>query len=222
MHKSSATKKKRRIATAIAKTMAVLVFLAGCETSDNWLKRWTDSDREAVILGAPGAHEYLHEIYRLATSDPAEQADIFANAKAAAESQPGTSTQLRYALLMATPGHAEHSDIQAQTLLRLLLAEPDLMTPAENALATIHLQEVEERLVLVEEADGLREEIARLQDQPEAIPPSEDATLTRRIANVEAENRRLRRSLADAEAKLEALSEIERSLREQSGNGEPR
>jgi hypothetical protein len=144
-----------------------------------------------------------------------EQADIFANAKAAAERTPGTSTQLRYALLLATPGHAEHSDIQAQTLLRLLLSEPDLMTPAENALATINLREVEERLALVAEADQLREEIARLQNE-QVESPTENAALTQRVANVEA------RLLADAEAKLEALSEIERSLREQSGNGEPR
>ena len=200
---------------------ATLAVLAACETSDNWLKRWTDSDREAVILGAPGAHEYLHEIYRLATGDAAAQADIFANAKSAAERTPGTSTQLRYALLLATPGHADHSDIQAQTLLRQLLSEPDLMTPAENALATIHLQEVEERLALVAETNRLREEIAQLQLQQQSNP-TEEAALARRVANVEAENRRLRRSLADAEAKLEALSEIERSLREQSGNGEPR
>lgn len=217
MHKSSATIRKRRIATAFA----MLAVLAGCETSDNWLKRWTDSDREAVILGAPGAHEYLHEIYELATGDPAAQADLFANAKSAAERQPGTSTQLRYALLLATPGHAEHSDIQAQTLLRLLLAEADLMTPAENALATIHLQEVEQRLALVAEANRLREEIAQLHLEQQGNP-TEEAALARRVANVEAENRRLRRSLADAESKLEALSEIERSLREQSGNGEPR
>ncbi len=217
MHDFRASRCYRGVMT----TVAALTVMAGCETSDNWLKRWTDSDREAVILGAPGAHEYLHEIYRLATGDAAAQAEIFTNARLAAERQPGTSTQLRYALLLATPGHAEHSDIQAQTLLRLLLAEPDLMTPAENALATIHLREVDERLALIADSHALRQEIARLQAEQQANPTAE-AELTRRVVNVEAENRRLRRSLADAEAKLEALSEIERSLREQSGNGEPR
>lgn len=217
MHKSSANKKKRRVAVITA----TLFVATGCENTDNWLKRWTDSDREAVILGAPGAHEYLHEIYQLATGDPAQQADIFANAKTAAERTPGTSTQLRYALLLATPGHAEHSDIQAQTLLRQLLSEPDLMTPAENALAEINLREVEEHLALAAEAEQLRQEIVQLQSEPEETP-TEDAALAQRIADVEAQNRRLRRLLADAEAKLEALSEIERSLREQSGNGEPR
>lgn len=218
MHKSPMAKKYRRNAA----TIAALVALAGCENTDNWLRRWTDSDREAVILGAPGAHEYLHEIYELAKGDPAEQAAVFGNAKLAAERQPGTSTQLRYALLLATPGHAGHSDIQAQTLLRQLLAEPELMTPAENALATINLREVEERLALVAETNRLREEIARMANAPPLPPPIEDAELARRVASMETENRRLRRSLADAEAKLEALSEIERSLRNQSGNGEPR
>jgi hypothetical protein len=45
--------------------------------------------------------------------------------------------------------------------------------------------------------------------------------VVQRIAKVEAENRRLRQSLTDAESKLEALSDIERSLREQSANADP-
>lgn len=194
--------------------IAVIAVTAGCESTDNWLRKWTDSDKEAIILGAPGAHEYLHEIYELARGDPATQAEIFANAKAAASQIPGTSTQLRYALVLATPGHAETSDIAAQSLLRSLLAEPELMTPAENALATIHLHEVEERLVLVAEARHLRAENARAATNGEAA-------VAQRIAKVEAENRRLRKSLSVAESKLEALSDIERSLREQSANNEP-
>ena len=214
MRKPSAATNKRRIAMLVA----VLAVLGGCESTDSWLKKWTDSDKESVILGAPGAHEYLYEIYELVSGDPATQADTFANAKLAAEITPGTSTQLRYALLLATPGHAEASDIAAQSLLRSLLADPDLMTPAETALATIHLREVEERLVLRAEADSLRAQIA----QAEIVPPptTEDAALAQRVANVEAENRRLRRTLAETEAKIAALSEIERSLRDQSGNGE--
>lgn len=197
--------------------IAVFAVTTGCESTDNWLRKWTDSDKEAIILGAPGAHEYLHEIYELVRGDPATQAKIVANAKAAALQTPGTSTQLRYALLLATPGHAETSDIAAQSLLRSLLAEPELMTPAEMALATIHLHEVEERLVLVAEAQRLRDEIALAVAATNMI---ENATLAQRVTNMEAENRRLRTSLSVAESKLEALSAIERSLREQSANGE--
>jgi len=203
----------------IAMLTAVLAVLAGCESTDNWLKKWTDSDKEAIILGAPGAHEYLHAIYELAGGDPATQAKIIANAKAAALQTPGTSTQLRYALLLATPGHAATSDIAAQSLLRSLLTEPELMTPAEMALATIHLREVEARLELRTEAQRLRDEIVLAATA--AANTAEDPALAQRVANVEAENRRLRRSLTDAESKLEALSDIERSLREQSANGDP-
>jgi hypothetical protein len=45
--------------------------------------------------------------------------------------------------------------------------------------------------------------------------------MARRLADLEAENQRLQQSLTDAESKLDALSAIERSLREQSSNGEP-
>lgn len=204
---------------SIAMLLALLAVMSGCESSDGWLKKWTDSDKEAIILGAPGANEYLHEIYELIEGDPATQADIYANAKTAAEITPGTSTQLRYALVLGTPGHAETSDIQAQSLLRALLAEPELMTPAETALATIHLRDVERRLVLSAEAEDLREELLHA-ESAEPVP-IEDEALARRVANVEAENRRLRQALAETEAKIEALSSIERSLREQSANGEP-
>ena len=70
----------------------------------------------------------------------------------------------------------------------------------------------------IKSEDGRTVQIA----QAEIVPPTttEDAALAQRVANVEAENRRLRRTLAETEAKIAALSEIERSLRDQSGNGE--
>ena len=61
---------------SVAMLIAMLVVMSGCESSDAWLKKWTDSDKEAIILGAPGAHEYLHEIYQLTSGDPATQAEI--------------------------------------------------------------------------------------------------------------------------------------------------
>ena len=195
-------------------TVAACLLLMGCQGSGNWLKRLTDSDKDAVILGAPGANEYLQELYRLTEGDPATQAEIYANADTAAKVTPGTSTNLRYALVLATPGHAHNDNREAQSLLLELLSESDLMTPAEVSLATIYLNEVEERLVLNAEAERLRAENAR-------AATTEDAALAQRIANVEAENRRLRRSLDDAQSKLDALSEIERELREQSANSEP-
>ena len=210
MRKPSPTTRTRSIAMMIA----VLAVTAGCETTTNWLKGRKTADAEPIILGAPEANAYLTEIYELASGDPATQAEIFADAHAAATITPGTSTRLRYALVLAAPGHAETNGTEAQSILRELLAQTELMSTAEIALATIHLHEVEERLVLGIETRRLRAENTR-------AATTEEAAVARRIANVEAENRRLRQSLADAEAKLDALSAIERSIREQSANADP-
>ncbi len=214
MHRQSATKKYRSTAIMIA----VLCVTAGCETTSDWLKGFTNRQDEVIILGAPGAGSYLSDMYNLAGSDRAIQAEIFADAEAAATLTPGTMTILRFALVLATPGHPGTNAVKAQSMLRELLSQPDLMTPGEIALATIHLQEVEQRLMLDAETARLRAEITRSATTEEAAV---EAAMARRITNLEAQNRRLRQSLTDAESKLEALSAIERSLREQSSNGDP-
>lgn len=194
--------------------IAVLVVTAGCESTSNWLRGRKTAEAEPVILGAPEANAYLNDMYELASGDPATQAEIYADAYSAATITPGTSTRLRYALVLATPGHSETNAAEAQSIFRDLLSQTELMNSAEVALATIHLHEVEQRLVLDAETRRLRSENTR-------AATTEEAAVARRITNVEDENRRLRQSLADAEAKLEALSAIERSIREQSANAEP-
>ncbi len=197
--------------------IAVLCVTAGCETTSDWLKDFTNDPDEVIILGAPGAGAYLSDMYSLAVSDRATQGEIFANAEEAATLTPGTMTNLRFALVLATPGHPGTNAVKAQSMLRDLLSQPDLMTPGEIALATIHLQEVEQRLMLDAETERLRAENTRAATTEEAAV---EAAMARDLANLEAENRRLRQSLTDAESKLDALSAIERSLREQSSNGE--
>ncbi len=199
--------------------IAVLCVTAGCETTSDWWKGFSNRQDEVIILGAPGAGSYLSDMYDLAGSDRATQEDIFANVEAAATLTPGTMTNLRFALVLATPGHPGTNAVKAQSMLRDLLSQPDLMTPGEIALATIHLQEVEQRLILDAETERLRAENTRAATTEEAAVDA--AAMARRMANLEAENRRLRQSLTDAESKLDALSAIERSLREQSGNDDP-
>jgi len=198
--------------------IAVLCVTAGCETTSDWLKGFTSRQDEVIILGAPGAGSYLSDMYELAGSDRATQAEIFADAETAATLTPGTMTKLRFALVLATPGHPGTNAVKAQGMLRELLSQPDLMTPGEIALATIHLQEVEQRLMLDAEIERLRAQNTRPATTTEEA--AVDAAIARRMANLEAENRRLRQSLTDAESKLDALSAIERSLREQSSNGD--
>ena len=121
---------------------------------------------------------------------------------------PGPNTELRFALVLATPGHPESNPEKAQSLLREVLAQPELLTPAEISLATIHLNNVERLIVANAEARRLRISSSR-------AARTEEQAVSQRLAAVEAENRRLRQELAAAEDKLEAITSIERSIREQ-------
>ena len=121
---------------------------------------------------------------------------------------PGPNTQLRLALVLATPGHAESNPERAQSMLREVLTQTLLLTPAEIALATIHLNNVERMIVANAEARRLRTSSSR-------AARTEEQAIGQRLATVEAENRQLRRELEEAEDKLEAITTIERSIREQ-------
>lgn len=187
--------------------------LSGCAQTKSWLDRVTPGgggtrSGDPVILGAPQADDYLAELERLATGDPATQVEIFADAESRATLTPDPSTTLRFALVLATPGHTETDSQRAQSLLRELLTQTPLMTPAETALARIYLNTVEQRIVLESEARRLRESSSRQ-------ARTQEQAVNQRLASVESENRRLRQELADAENKLEAIMSIERSIREQ-------
>ena len=67
----------------------------------------------------------------------------------------------------------------------------------------------------------LDSEARRLRSENSRAATTEAAAINQRLARIEAENRQLRQSLADAEAKLEAITSIERSIREQSGENDP-
>ena len=212
MHRASSTVRIRRTTLpglVIGIGLLSILLLSGCESTNNWLRGRETADPEPLQIGTSEANQYLNELSALVGGDPATQAEIYADAKAAAELTPGPDTKLRYALVLATPGHAETNELEAQSLFRELLAQTSLLGPAEISIASIHLNEVEQRLVLGAETRRLRSENSR-------SASTEEAAIEQHIATVEADNRRLRRSLAEAEDKLDAITSIERSVREQA------
>jgi hypothetical protein len=195
-------------------TALILATLAaGCTQVNEWLRGDRQASDETFSAEAGDATPYIDEMSQLAGGDPATQAEVYADAAAAARLTPDTTSRLRFALALATPGHPGSDPELAQNILRELLSETEMLTPVERALATIHLRDVEERLTLNAEARRLRLASARENS-------SEEQAVAQRIASVESENRRLRQSLAEAEEKLEAITSIERSIREQTDNGQ--
>jgi len=186
--------------------------LSGCAQTQGWLNSIRDSSwltgNKSGVDSHPTAEEYLIELSQLSSSDPVLQAEVFAEVKAAAGQTPGPSTTLQYALALATPGHPESDPEAAQSLLRELLTQPALMTPEEILLATVYLKSTEELILLNAETRRLRASVDRVQR-------TEAEAVNRRLVTVEAENRRLRRELEEAEDKLEAITSIERSIRQQ-------
>jgi hypothetical protein len=148
----------------------------------------------------------------LPAGDPARQAEEFQAAKDAASLSPTTSNKLKYALALATPGHPGSDPVAAQRQLSELLAKPETLLPVERLLAMVELQNVDERLILQEENKQLREDAPR---------ESRDKLLAinRRLSAESDENARLRKALEEAQAKLDAVTHIERSINDRGTNG---
>lgn len=199
----------RRATSCKALILLLAGALSGCTTINDWLEGMSPEEPPPATVDSQESAPYIKELYRLTNGDPATQAEIYDDARAAARLTPDTASRLRYALVLAMPGHPGSDPEQAQGVLREILAQPALLTPTEQSLATIWLTEVEARLVLNTEARRLRSAAARAAN-------TENAAIAERVATVEAENRQLRQALAEAEQKLEAITSIERSIREQS------
>ena len=154
------------------------------------------------------APAYLDIMQNLSTPDPARQADLFYEVEREYTRAPTTASTLRYAVALVTPGHPASSPNEGKRLLETLLATPERMTQDERTLAVVLLHETNVRLKL--EAEN-RRLLATLDDRSRT-----QANSDKRIQAQIEENARLRRALAEAQQKLDAIKEIERSIIERS------
>ncbi len=162
--------------------------------------------------GAKSVAAVLELLVGLHQTDPGRQAEVFQAAKDAADLTPTTSNKLRYAIALATPGHAGSDPVAAQRHLSELLARPETLLQMERNLALAELNEVEQRLILQAENKRLRDEAAR------ESRDRQQSSNRRLQAEVE-ENARLRKALDEAQAKLDAVTHIERSINDRSTPG---
>ena len=152
---------------------------------------------ETTVIAA-----YLDTCIKVARGTPAEQAEILATTGNDYSAAPTPSRVLRYAMVLSTPGHAGFDPVGAQRLLREVLASPETLLPAERALAFLQLQQVERQ-------QSLQADVKRLQSGAERNANDKIAQLTRRLTTESDENTRLKKALADAQSKLDAIANIE-------------
>lgn len=147
---------------------------------------------------------YLEICMKVARGTPAEQAEVLASTHNDYSAAPTPSRVLRYAMVLSTPGHAGSDPVVAQRLLREVLASPETLLPAERALASLQLQQVERQ-------QSLQADVRRLQQAAERNANDKIAQLTRNLKAESDEVTRLKKALADAQAKLDAIANIEGS-----------
>jgi hypothetical protein len=160
-------------------------------------------DRDAAAAMLVGST--FQSMQRLSQAPPAEQAEILSAARASFERTPQGSVQLRYALLLAAPAHPGHDLGLAQTLLRQLVAQPEQLVPIERAVALTELAQIDREL-------SLKAENERLQTDAQRTDRDRNTANQRRLQAELDENARLRKQIEDAQAKLDAIANIERNL----------
>ncbi len=199
----------RRVMLSAA--LPLILFLTACTTAgfpnDRTRDETTTPAVDRAALSATVLSGYLEFLQRLVQAAPAEQAELMAATQREYEIAPTPSHQLRYALALAVPGHPATDLPQAQRLLRELMATPETLLPAERSLAFLELQQVAAQLTLAAEN-------RRLQSSASRAANDRNSADAKRLQAAIDENAKLRKDLEDARAKLEAISDIERSLSE--------
>jgi hypothetical protein len=170
----------------------------------------TSSVAPPTPVAAPNADvgSYLDLMQRLGISDPAQQTDIFHEVERAFTSAPTTSNSLRYAVALVMPGHPGTNAAEGKKVLESLLASPEKLLANERLLASVVLQETEARLKLEAESRRL---VATVDERTRA-----QANSDRRVQAQLEENARLRKALEEAQAKLDAIRDIERTIIERN------
>ncbi|MFO7305222.1 MAG: hypothetical protein C0P74_006865 [Gammaproteobacteria bacterium] len=193
----------------LAATGALCLFtMAGCAH----LERLAGASKPAALDVAQTTDSllvsYLETMNGLASADPARQADVFYEVEQAYTRAPTTANTLRYAVALVTPAHPGTSPSEGKRLLEMLLATPERLTQEERTLAAVLLHTTDAHLKL--EAEN-RRLVATLDDRNRS-----QANSDKRVQAQLEENARLRRALAEAQQKLDAIKEIERSIIERS------
>lgn len=122
----------------------------------------------------PDVGAQLVFVDRLAVASATQLADLGAELRADLGDTPDAAASLRYALWLATPGHAAYDPGAAQRRLEaLMVADPGLDRDV-RALVRLQLRYLRQRVELAEQNERLSSENQRLREQIKALTALEE------------------------------------------------
>ena len=203
-----------RRAAAVAGLLPALLVLTACAELEPRHAGPSQPPQAASAPAPTSLAPYLEAVANMAPGDPARQQAEIQSALTAAQQSPGAANTLRYALVLGCAGHKDSNPVEAKRLLADLLAGPNELAPEERELANAYLREFDARVALYAE-------LARQREDSEQKLRLNDSSTAKRADALTAENARLKKQLAEAERKLEAVAEMERSLQEETPETPP-
>jgi len=151
---------------------------------------------------------YLDLLDEIAAADPQREAALLGELRDQLSQAPSSRATLCHALALGAAGHAASDPVEARRLLQVLLAAPGDLDPAERQLAAALLREYDARVTLYAQ-------LARQREEAEGRLAAASEAHWKAMNSASADTARLRRELAQAERKLQAITEMERELLEQ-------
>lgn len=187
--------------------LSTLLVLSACTGFETTEKSGTVPGQPAVPVSPQPAslESYFQLLDLMAPGDDMRQSAELAATQANVLQNATAANRLRYALALGAAGHSLSNPVEARRLITELLAGQHDLSPQEISLANAFLREYDARVALYADLARQREESDR---RLKALDAEDD----RRYNALNAETQRIKKALAEAESKLEAVAEMERAL----------
>ncbi len=194
---------------------ATALLVGGC-TTDFFTQR-PPAPPKPVIDHKAASSEALADDFavldKLIVAAPEQQMQIVGSAEHQFQATPTPSNKLRLALILGTPDQAGSDLPRAQQMLQELSSDPSSLLPGERTLVALQLKQIGDYLTLEAENRTL---------QADATRADQLAALKHRLDGAAGENAKLKKQLEEAQAKLAAIANIEKSLNERKPGNEGR
>lgn len=200
--------------TLAALAVAATLLVSGC--ANNLFAQKPPAPPKPVIDHKAASSEALADDFavldKLIEAPPQQQMQIVGSAEEEFRTTPTQSKKLRLALILGTPGQAGSDLPRAEEMLQELSDDPQSsLLPGERTLLSLQLKQIGDYLTLEAENRTLQTDAARA-DQL--------APLKHRLDGAAGENAKLKKELQEAQAKLAAIANIEKSLNERKPGNE--